>query len=215
MPNSQYPKLDITGVVLAGGMGRRMEGADKGLVPVKGATMVSRVIDVLKPNVSEIVINANRNVESYQKYGYPVVSDSLEGFQGPLAGFEAGMSAATTAWVFTCPCDSPLQSTELLPHMFDAVTIDDAEIGVAFDGDRTHPVFSLVRTDLLPSLQNYLRAGDRKIDRWFASHKLLTVECSPYKSSFVNVNTEEELTRLEQEYGQADGLNDGQLSGDR
>jgi len=204
MPSSQQPVLDITGVILAGGMGRRMQGADKGLVPVKGATMVSRVIDVLKLNVSEIVINANRNVESYKKYGYPVVSDSLEGFQGPLAGFEAGMSASTTAWVYTCPCDSPLQSSELLPYMFKEVVKDDAEIGVAFDGNRTHPVFSLVRTDLLPSLQNYLRAGDRKIDRWFASHKLLTVECSNYKKSFVNVNTEEELTQLEQDYNQQD-----------
>lgn len=188
----------VTGVILAGGMGRRMNGADKGLVQLQNHQMISLVINVLKPNVEHIIINANRNIAEYEALGEQVVSDSLEGYQGPLAGFEAGMGAAITEWIFTCPCDSPLQSQELLPHMFDSVTAHDAEIGIAYDGERTHPVFSLLRTDLLSSLQTYLGNGDRKIDRWFEQHKLHTVDCKKFAPSFININTEEELKQAEQ-----------------
>ncbi len=189
----------VTGVILAGGMGRRMNGVDKGLVVLQQQEMIGWVVDILKPNVSEVIINANRNTSDYEKFAASVVKDSIDGFQGPLAGFEAGMSAANTEWVFTCPCDSPKQSPALLPHMFQSVTEKGAEIGVAFDGERTHPVFSLVRTDLLQSLRMYLEAGERKIDRWFAQHNLLTVDCSEHSASFININTEEELKRAELE----------------
>ncbi len=188
----------VTAVILAGGMGRRMDGADKGLVRLKQHEMISWVIDVLKPNVGEVIINANRNLADYEKFGVRVVRDSLEGYQGPLAGFEAGMSAATTEWIYTCPCDSPMQSPSLLPHIFESVNASpETDIGVAFDGKRTHPVFSLVRTRLLPSLQSYLSAGDRKIDRWFDQHKLQQVDCSEFAQSFVNINTSEELEQAE------------------
>ena len=183
----------VTGVILAGGMGRRMNGADKGLVLLQQHEMISWVVDSLKPNVKEVVINANRNLADYKKFNVQVVADSIDGFQGPLAGFEAGMSVAKTEWVFTCPCDSPMQSTDLLPHIFNAVVSCDAEIGVAFDGQRTHPVFSLVKTSLLPSLRSYLESGERKIDRWFAKHTLEVIDCSEFSESFVNINTEEEL----------------------
>lgn len=187
----------VTGVILAGGMGRRMNGADKGLVLLQQAEMVSWVVRILKENVCEVVINANRNLADYEKYDVRVVADSIEGFQGPLAGFEAGMSVASSDWVYTCPCDSPMQSPDLLPHMYADVIANNAEIGVAHDGDRTHPVFSLVKTELLPSLRAYLASGERKIDRWFAQHKLHVVDCSAYSKSFVNINTEDELQRTE------------------
>ena len=180
-----------------------MNGADKGLVLLHQAEMISWVVNILKENVREVVINANRNLADYEKYDVRVVADSIEGFQGPLAGFEAGMSAANTKWVYTCPCDSPRQSPELVSHMFAEVTANNAEIGVAYDGDRTHPVFSLVKTDLLPSLRAYLESGERKIDRWFAQHKLQVVDCSDFAESFVNINTEEELQRTESEQGPA------------
>ncbi len=187
----------VTGVILAGGMGRRMQGADKGLVVLQQAEMISWVIDTLRPSVAEVVINANRNLDDYKKYAVQVVPDSIDGYQGPLAGFEAGMSVAKTQWIYTCPCDSPMQSPLLLPHMFNSVTSNEAEIGVASDGNRTHPVFSLVKTDLLQSLRSYLASGERKIDRWFAQHKLVEVDCSEFKQSFVNINTEEDLKNSE------------------
>lgn len=187
----------ITAVILAGGMGRRMNGLDKGLVMLNDRPMISYVIDVLKPNVDEVLINANRNTEDYRQFGVDIVADSIEGYQGPLAGFEAGMSRAKTPWVFTCPCDSPMQSAELLPTMWQQIKDTDANIGLAYDGERTHPVFSLLQVSLLPSLREYLAAGDRKIDRWFAQHQLLTIDCSELSDSFINVNTDEELVSAE------------------
>lgn len=191
----------VTAVILAGGMGRRMDGLDKGLVLLQETEMIAWVIATLKPHVKEIIINANRNLGDYEKFGVKVVADSLEGYQGPLAGFEAGMAAASTQWIYTCPCDSPMQSPDLVSHMCKSVLEQQADIGVASDGQRTHPVFSLVRAELLPSLREYLNGGERKIDRWFAQHKLLTVDCSEYAASFRNINTIEELHSVESEQG--------------
>ena len=190
-------RSDVTAVILAGGMGRRMDGVDKGLVELGGQAMISYVIDTLRSQVDHVVVNANRNVEQYQSFSVAVVEDSMQGYQGPLAGLEAGLTAAQTPWVYTCPCDSPMQSPALLPHMWSEIVDTDAEIGVAFDGQRTHPVFLLVKCELLDSLRSYLQAGDRKIDRWFDRHKLKTIDCSEYASSFMNVNTEEERTNAE------------------
>ncbi len=192
-------RSDVTAVILAGGMGRRMDGLDKGLVEVAGREMISYVVDTLIGNVDHIVINANRNLTRYQRYPVTVVADSIDGYQGPLAGIEAGLSAASTEWVFTCPCDSPMQSTGLLPHLWSEVLAQDAEIAVAHDGQRTHPVFLMLRRDLLGSLRAYLDDGQRKIDRWFDKHQLATVDCSAFSQSFVNVNTEEELRHAAQQ----------------
>ncbi len=187
----------ITAVVLAGGMGRRMDGVDKGLALLNNREMIAYVIDVLQPNVEEVIINANRNLEAYGKYGVRVIGDSLEGYQGPLAGVEAGMSQAKTEWIFTCPCDSPMQSGELLPEMWKQLSATDACIGLAHDGERTHPVFSLLNTSLLASLRQYLDDGQRKIDRWFAQHNMLELDCRDYATSFININTEEERLSAE------------------
>jgi len=187
----------VTAVVLAGGMGRRMGGADKGLVRLHNKEMIVWVVEKLKPVVNHVIVNANRNLDSYQSLqdleGIELVADSLDGFQGPLAGFEAGMSATKTDWIYVCPCDSPAQSPDLLPHMFDTVMQENAEIGMAFDGKRTHPVFCLIKSELLSSLHEYLQSGERKIDLWFKQHHCIQVDCSDYAQSFININTEEEL----------------------
>lgn len=205
-------KQQVTGLILAGGMGRRMQGSDKGLVQLAGRAMVSWVIDALQASVSDVIVNANRNQPAYNELGVKVVADSIDGFQGPLAGVEAGMAAATTPWIFTCPCDSPLQSTALLPYMWEelqaqsglaadgsdgSITDSIVKIAMASDGERTQPVFSLLHTSLLPSLRDYLHSGERKIDRWFAMHRMVTIDCSNFADSFVNVNTEQEKHQLE------------------
>jgi molybdenum cofactor guanylyltransferase len=202
----------VTGLILAGGMGRRMQGSDKGLVQLAGRVMVSWVIDALQDSVAEVIVNANRNQSEYCELGVKVVEDSIDGFQGPLAGVEAGMAAAKTPWIFTCPCDSPLQSTELLPTMWEALQQQTGsaagetgannsepmiKIAMASDGERTQPVFSLLHTSLLPSLRDYLQSGERKIDRWFAMHRMMTIDCREFADSFINVNTEQEKHQLE------------------
>jgi molybdenum cofactor guanylyltransferase len=190
---------EVSAVVLAGGMGRRMNGVDKGLVELAGRPMVGYVIDTLRKNVSSVLVNANRNQSSYEAFGARVVADSIEGYQGPLAGVEAAMSVVTTNWLYTCPCDSPLQPAALLPHIWQQVQTAGADIGMAHDGQRSQPVFSLISVALLPSLQDYLQRGERKIDRWFESHNMLQVDCSDYAQGFVNINTEAQKLQIEQE----------------
>ena len=174
-----------------------MQGTDKGLVDLSGRPMVSYVVDVLQGNASTVLINANRNIDDYEALGLRVVPDSREGYQGPLAGVEAGLAAAVTPWVYTCPCDSPLQSPALLPRLWQTVQKTGARIVMARDDSRTHPVFSLLDTALLPSLQAYLSSGERKIDRWFKKHSLAEADCSDLADSFINVNTEQERAMVE------------------
>src|SRR6478735_5870112 len=108
---------DITGLVLAGGQGSRMGGVDKGLQPFRGRPMVAHVIERLAPQVHSILVNANRNPEAYAEFGHRVVSDEIEGFAGPLAGFERGLAHATTPFLVTVPCDSPFLPTDLVERL--------------------------------------------------------------------------------------------------
>jgi molybdopterin-guanine dinucleotide biosynthesis protein A len=104
----------ITGLLLAGGMGRRMGGRDKWLLDLDGQTMASRVIERLLPQVGRLPINANRNLDTWRAYGLPVVSDQIGGFSGPLAGMHAGLRACSTPWLLTVPCDSPFLPLDLV-----------------------------------------------------------------------------------------------------
>ena len=125
------PKIsseDITAVVLAGGKASRMGGVDKGLIPVRGRPMIAYVLEALAPQVGKILVNANRNAERYAEFGHEVIPDSLEGFQGPLAGVTAGLAAATTPYVVTAPCDSPLIGDDLVARLADALARQQADI---------------------------------------------------------------------------------------
>jgi len=187
----------ITGVVLAGGRGSRMGGEDKGLVMLHGRTMVEHVIARLRPQVEHLLISANRNRERYATLGCAVVPDLLGDYQGPLAGMAAALQAATTPYVVTVPCDSPLMATDVVARLAQALVRDGADISVAHDGTRTHPVFLLMKRSLLPSLLEFLNAGERKIDRWFAQHRVATADFHDCPESFVNVNDPDEHQALE------------------
>ena len=189
---------DVTGVVLAGGQGRRMGGTDKGLVEINGVPMIRYVLDRLVPQVRTVLINANRNQDVYARYGFPVITDSVGGFAGPLAGMATALEHADTPWVLTVPCDSPLLSGELVKRMLASVATDAAEIGVASDGDRMHPVFTLLQRELLPSVLAFLDRGERKIDRWFAEHATSVVDFSDCAEAFLNVNRPEDKTIIAQ-----------------
>ncbi|MBT8125160.1 MAG: molybdenum cofactor guanylyltransferase, partial [Gammaproteobacteria bacterium] len=159
---------NVTGMILAGGKARRMGGIDKGLIKINGQAMIQYVLDVLKPQVKQILINANRNVSEYKKFGYPVISDQLEDFQGPLAGIAASMEVAKTKYICTCPCDGPLIARDLISRLFSEVSkTNDIKIAVAHDGKRLQPVYALIDCELLTNLIDYLKSGERKIDRWY------------------------------------------------
>jgi molybdopterin-guanine dinucleotide biosynthesis protein A len=196
-------RLSITGVVLAGGMGRRMGGVDKGLLELRGRPLAAWVVDRLRPQVDHLLINANQNRERYAEFGCPVVADKIPDFAGPLAGLHAALSAASTPLVATAPCDSPFLPETLVSRLFSALTAAAADLAVARTFDQPHPVFCLCRREVLPHLTEFLAGGGRKIDRWYATLKVVDVAFDDVADAFENINTREELGRFEAAPGNA------------
>ncbi len=184
---------DITGIVLAGGMGRRMGGVDKGLVPLAGKPMVAQVLARLAPQVGALLINANQNLDRYAAFGHPVVPDAVGGFAGPLAGLHAGMTAATSDCVLTAPCDSPFLPLDLAARLARGMDDAGAQLAVARTFDQPHPVFALVRRAVLPHLAIFLESGGRKIDAWYATLTVCEVAFDDEADAFRNINTADEL----------------------
>lgn len=188
---------EVTGLVLAGGQGSRMGGVDKGLQPFRGKPMVAHVLERLAPQVAEIIINANRNPQAYAGFGHRVVADEIEGFAGPLAGFERGLAHASHALVMTVPCDSPFLPQDLVERLHEAMAREEAQLAVAKTGDQLHPVFSLMRRDVHASLRDFLASGQRKIDKWYGALRVVEVPFDDEAEAFENINTREELAKLE------------------
>jgi molybdopterin-guanine dinucleotide biosynthesis protein A len=188
-------RRDITGLVLAGGQGRRMGNVDKGFVELAGRPLVAHIIDRLVPQVATLVINANRSAERYAAFGYPVVADAIGGFAGPLAGLHAGLATAATPFVATSPCDSPFLPADLVVRLSAAFDARPIDIAVARTFDQPHPVFALVRRSVLPHLAQFLDGGGRTIDAWYASLAVAEVSFDDEADAFRNINTPAELVQ--------------------
>ena len=193
MSSGGVARDEVTGIVLAGGMGRRMGGVDKGLVELDGRPMVAHVLARLAPQVGALLINANQNPDRYALFGHPVIADAVGGFAGPLAGLHAGMTAATTDFVVTVPCDSPFLPADLVARLARGLADGGAQLAVARTLDQPHPVFALARRDVLPHLAAFLHAGGRKIDAWYATLRVVEVPFDDEESAFRNINTADEL----------------------
>ena len=198
---SSAPLSALTGLILAGGRAERMGGRDKGLLLLHGQPLVSYAIHQLRPQVGELLISANRHLAEYQAFGWPVVSDSIGEFYGPLAGMLAALEVAGKPYVLSVPCDSPLLPADYAHRMYTALLDVSAEISVAWDGRRLQPVFALLKTELRDSLRHYLAAGERKIDRWFAQHRLARADFADTPAMFRNINTPQELAAMERDLG--------------
>lgn len=190
--------MNVTGIVLAGGMGRRMGGLDKGLLPFQGKPMVAHVLERLRPQVAEILVNANREIDAYAQFGFPVIPDAIGGYAGPLAGLHCGLSAAHHPLAVTVPCDSPFLPLDLVARLHAALQQNDADLAVARTGNQPHPVFCLCRTSVLPNLTQFLAGGGRKIDAWYASLNTVEVAFDDEAEAFANINTPEELSCMQQ-----------------
>ena len=186
----------IAALILAGGRGRRMGGADKGLVELDGRPLIEHVLAAVAPQVETILINANRNHERYAEYGHPVIADNLADYQGPLAGFAAGMAASPVPLLLTLPCDGPIIAPDLAARLRCALETAGADVAVAHDGERMQPVHALLRCALLPDLEAFLAAGERKIDHWYARRHTVTVDFSDTPGQFANINTPDDRSRL-------------------
>ena len=201
---------DITALILAGGRGSRMGGVDKGLQTFNGMPLALHTLMRLQMQeghlVSQVLINANRNLSAYESFGVPVWPDSLADYAGPLAGFMTGLEHCETPYLLTVPCDTPLFPLDLAARLAEALAREDAEIAMAAareeDGQlRTQPVFCLMRIELMESLVRFTHEGGRKIDAWTAQHPTAIV---PFDApgdaprAFFNANTLAELHQLEQ-----------------
>jgi molybdopterin-guanine dinucleotide biosynthesis protein A len=191
----------VTGIVLAGGLGRRMGSVDKGLQPLQGRPLVAHVLARLRPQVDALIVNANQNQDTYAALGAPygarVVPDAVGGFAGPLAGLHAGMTAAATPLCVTVPCDSPFLPADLVVRLRDALEAAAAQLAVAKTFDQPHPVFALVRRDVSDHLASFLAAGGRKIDAWYATLRTVEVAFDDEAAAFENINTRDELASFE------------------
>jgi molybdopterin-guanine dinucleotide biosynthesis protein A len=190
----------ITGVVLAGGRGSRMGGVDKGLQIVQGMPLAMHAVLRLRPQVGELMITANRNLGAYEALGVPVWPDRLPGFQGPLAGFLAGLERCRTPYMATVPCDTPRFPEDLVARLAHALRQDDAEIAMAAVHEqgrtRAQPVFCVMKAELMDSLARFIDDGERKVDRWTARHRCVQVLFDDAQA-FHNVNTPADLQHLQ------------------
>lgn len=172
-----------------------MGGVDKGLVHLAGRPMIWHVLQRLQGQVGSILVNANRSLEAYREFGFPVVEDPTDEFLGPLSGIAAGMRAASTTYILAVPCDTPLMPTVLATRLYEACR-QGADIAVAHDGEVYQPLFVMLRRELLPSLESFLDGGGRKVMHWYTQHSLSSVDFSDRKEDFVNVNQADQIADL-------------------
>jgi len=187
----------VAGVILAGGLGRRMGGVDKGLRTLRGRPLVKWVLERFSPQVDEVLINANQHIEEYSRFGCPVIRDQVAGFAGPLAGLHAALSATSLPLVATVPCDSPFLPADLVARLKSVLLERDADLATARTLTQPHPVFSLCRRSLLPRLADFLSGGGRKIDQWHRTLAVAEVSFDDQVEAFSNINTPEELAHFE------------------
>jgi molybdopterin-guanine dinucleotide biosynthesis protein A len=208
MSTAQLDPHAITGLILAGGRGTRMGGVDKGLQLWGEHPLVWHALELLKPQVGSVIVNANRHAADYQRLGVPVFPDALSDYPGPLAGFAVGLQAAQTPYLMTVPCDSPRFPLDLVSRLALALQEHSADIAMvsapetADDGSvvmRAQPVFCLLSTNLKSSLLEFLVSGQRKIDRWTGLHRTVLVPFNLAQddpNAFANINTLAELNSL-------------------
>lgn len=185
--------MGITGIVLAGGLGSRMDGVDKGLMPFRGKPLIAHALARLAPQVDEILISANRNLDRYSAFGYRVLQDTQDDHPGPLAGLQRGMEAAAHPWILCVPCDAPFLPLDLVQRMMSAIKVHGARVGFAATRDKTQPVFCLCHRELLSSIAGYLEQGGRKVGEWQRREHAIQVDFDDTPDAFININTLQEL----------------------
>lgn len=189
--SSCLPAVELAAVVLAGGRGLRMGGADKGWVDYRGRPLIAWVLDTLTPQAADIAISANRNLDRYAATGRRVLPDSLPDYPGPLAGVLTAMRAVEAPWLLVVPCDTPHLPGDLAVRLLAAAREAGAALAVAADDARTHPTCFVARTTLADDLAAYLARGERAVHRWQTAHQPAVVRFDA--AAFTNLNTFEAL----------------------
>lgn len=178
----------VTGLILAGGQGARMGGADKGLVEFEGRPLVVHAIERLAPQVTGLMISANRNLERYRAFAPRVFRDATEGFPGPLAGIEAGLAHAPTPWIVVVPCDAPRLPRTLVAQLAEGASARGAAAACARVAGHQQPVFCLLSVALLEPLRRHLAGGGRTVHAWLAEIGSVAVDFEDV-AAFRNFNS--------------------------
>lgn len=186
-------------IVLAGGRATRLGGIDKALVPLAGRPLLAHVLEHLAPQVDDIVINCNRNEDAMASFGHPLIGDQLADYAGPLAGIAAALPYCRHDTVLVVPCDTPFLPRDLRTQLAAALK-PDTDLVITHDGKRLQPLFMLLRRRLAESLNDYLAAGERKVEIWCMRQKTAIARYEN-PGAFINLNTPEELQEAEKKMG--------------
>lgn len=184
-------KPDITAALLAGGKGSRLGGVDKGLLQLQQIPLIQHVINRIQPQVSSIIISANRNLKIYSDLGFPVYEDDTNDYAGPLAGILKALEHCQNEWLLTIPVDSPFIPHDLAQRLSEK--IQNNKIIMLHDGERLQPTFALIHKSLETSLKAFLQKGERKTRVWMQQQPHSIVDFSDNANAFININTENEL----------------------
>jgi len=196
-----YTQNDITVIILAGGLGRRLKGQNKGLLSFAGKTLIEHVIDRLQPQTEQILINANQDLPHYQLTNFPVVQDKFKNYQGPLAGILSCRAHIHTPLVLTVPCDAPLLPMDLLERMLNQYqNTTPKQLCVAHDGTRLQNLFMLFNSNKFKHLDHFFKQNHRKVSDWIRAQDYTQIDFSDVQAQFINVNTEETLNALKQKF---------------
>ena len=187
--------ITISAVILAGGKARRMGGQDKGLQTLGKQSLIQYVINRLQPQIHDISINANRNQTEYAQFGFPVFSDELPDFQGPLSGMLTALEKTESDFILFTPCDTPFFPTNLLDKLKSAVENDRTLIAYACDEEREHPVFCLMSVQLKEKLRHYLASGERRLLQFMNENCGISVKFMKEEGNFENFNTLDDLKK--------------------
>jgi len=182
----------ITGIVLCGGQGRRMGGRDKPLLDYRGEPIVARICSGLQGSVSAVLISANRNQDSYRRYG-ALVADELDD-AGPLSGIAACLKQCRTRYAFVCPGDAPNLDGSMVGRLAAALEEADAMVAVAHDGSRAQNLHLLLHSSLHEDIAAYLDAGSRSVRGWLDAVAAVAVDCSDLADSFADIDKPADLS---------------------
>lgn len=192
------PTINMSAVILAGGKGSRFNGIDKGLMQLKDKALIGHLINRIQPQVPNIIISANRNLEKYRQFGFPVYQDDIDDYAGPLAGILKALEKCNTEWLMTVPADCPFIPDDLAERL--AKKSKGNKVVMVHDGKRLQPTFSLLHHSQITSLEQFLQRGERKTRVWMQQQPHDVVDFSDKVNAFININTEEELFYAEQHF---------------
>lgn len=184
---------EVTGIVLAGGRARRMQGEDKGLLLYQGRPLIEHVCERLRPQVARLCINANRHSATYRRYGYPVFADQWPDYAGPLAGFYSALQQCEGDWFCFVPCDTPYLPGDLVERLCTAARRKQVPLVSVSDGQRLHGTVCLLHRSCEAALQTYYEQDRHRVQEWIRSQPHAVVDYADQPRALLNINKPQQL----------------------